>query len=203
MVMLQGTSLRAALHSLDAWLCPAVMSSNGETNVVLQGVTHGAVDFLIKPVRIEELRNVWQHVVRRKRGQVRCFHCCCACKAHAQHAHAYALSPPCGRCYDRQAIWDPGLCECFAALAGAVQHSGANCKRFKAASHSLLKVPCNGHCCASRSNKPSKALSATCTSGPLPSTWQTGPLQSWEQQGCAHKYLLPAFAESQQRKQGG
>ena len=49
---------------------PAVMSSNGETNVVLRGVTHGAVDFLIKPVRVEELRNVWQHVVRRKRDQV-------------------------------------------------------------------------------------------------------------------------------------
>ena len=49
----------------------AVMSSNGETSVVLRGVTHGAVDFLIKPVRIEELRNVWQHVVRRKRDQVR------------------------------------------------------------------------------------------------------------------------------------
>ena len=46
----------------------AVMSSNGETSVVLRGVTHGAVDFLIKPVRIEELRNVWQHVVRRKRS---------------------------------------------------------------------------------------------------------------------------------------
>lgn len=46
------------------------MSSNGETSVVLRGVTHGAVDFLIKPVRIEELRNVWQHVVRRKRDQV-------------------------------------------------------------------------------------------------------------------------------------
>lgn len=43
-----------------------MMSSNGETNVVLRGVTHGAVDFLIKPVRIEELRNVWQHVVRRR-----------------------------------------------------------------------------------------------------------------------------------------
>ncbi|KAL3130915.1 hypothetical protein ABBQ38_000242 [Trebouxia sp. C0009 RCD-2024] len=48
-----------------------MMSSNGETNVVLRGVTHGAVDFLIKPVRIEELRNVWQHVVRRKRDQVK------------------------------------------------------------------------------------------------------------------------------------
>jgi len=43
-----------------------MMSSNGETNTVLRGVTHGAVDFLIKPVRIEELRNVWQHVIRRR-----------------------------------------------------------------------------------------------------------------------------------------
>ena len=42
------------------------MSSNGDTNVVLRGVTHGAVDFLIKPVRVEELRNLWQHVVRRR-----------------------------------------------------------------------------------------------------------------------------------------
>ncbi|KAL6764760.1 hypothetical protein V8C86DRAFT_3128662 [Haematococcus lacustris] len=44
-----------------------MMSSNGETSTVLRGVTHGAVDFLIKPVRIEELRNLWQHVVRRRR----------------------------------------------------------------------------------------------------------------------------------------
>ena len=46
------------------------MSSNGETSVVLEGVTHGAVDFLIKPVRVEELRNLWQHVVRRRKEQV-------------------------------------------------------------------------------------------------------------------------------------
>lgn len=55
------------------------MSSNGETNVVLRGVTHGAVDFLIKPVRIEELRNVWQHVVRRKRDQVTLMFLSCVC----------------------------------------------------------------------------------------------------------------------------
>ena len=47
-----------------------VMSSNGETSNVLRGVTHGAVDFLIKPVRIEELRNLWQHVIRKKRDLV-------------------------------------------------------------------------------------------------------------------------------------
>ncbi|PSC69534.1 Two-component response regulator ARR14 isoform 1 [Micractinium conductrix] len=51
---------------LELELPVIMMSSNGDTNVVLRGVTHGAVDFLIKPVRVEELRNVWQHVVRRR-----------------------------------------------------------------------------------------------------------------------------------------
>ena len=32
----------------------------------MKGVTHGACDYLLKPVRIEELRNIWQHVVRKK-----------------------------------------------------------------------------------------------------------------------------------------
>jgi len=49
-------------------VCPggAVMSADGETDLVMKGVVHGAVDYLIKPVRIEELRNLWQHVVRRE-----------------------------------------------------------------------------------------------------------------------------------------
>lgn len=51
---------------LDLEVPVIMMSSDGDTSVVLRGVTHGAVDFLIKPVRIEELRNVWQHVIRRK-----------------------------------------------------------------------------------------------------------------------------------------
>ena len=42
------------------------MSSADETSVVLRGITHGAVDYLLKPVRLEELRNLWQHVVRRR-----------------------------------------------------------------------------------------------------------------------------------------
>ena len=44
----------------------AVMSATGDTSVVLHGITAGAVDYLLKPVRIEELRNLWQHVVRRR-----------------------------------------------------------------------------------------------------------------------------------------
>jgi len=39
---------------------------NGETKTVMKGITHGACDYLLKPVRLEELRNIWQHVVRRK-----------------------------------------------------------------------------------------------------------------------------------------
>lgn len=47
-------------------LVHAVMSYDGDTHTVLKGVTHGAVDFLIKPVRMEELSNMWQHVVRKR-----------------------------------------------------------------------------------------------------------------------------------------
>ncbi|KAG6506804.1 hypothetical protein ZIOFF_032134 [Zingiber officinale] len=46
------------------WL-DAVLSVNGETKTVMKGITHGACDYLLKPVRIEELKNIWQHVVRR------------------------------------------------------------------------------------------------------------------------------------------
>eukprot|EP00959_Pyramimonas_sp_CCMP1952_P253895 5304517-Pyramimonas_sp.AAC.1 len=46
---------------------PVIMiSANADSSVVLRGVTHGAVDYLIKPVRIMELRNIWQHVIRKK-----------------------------------------------------------------------------------------------------------------------------------------
>lgn len=45
------------------------MSADDSKNVVLKGVTHGAVDYLIKPVRIEALKNIWQHVVRKKRNE--------------------------------------------------------------------------------------------------------------------------------------
>jgi YesN/AraC family two-component response regulator len=42
------------------------MSGDGETDVVMKGITHGACDYLLKPVRLEELRNIWQHVVRKR-----------------------------------------------------------------------------------------------------------------------------------------
>ncbi|KAL0738195.1 hypothetical protein Bca4012_014405 [Brassica carinata] len=45
-----------------------MMSADDSKSVVLKGVTHGAVDYLIKPVRVEALKNIWQHVVRKKRN---------------------------------------------------------------------------------------------------------------------------------------
>ena len=66
------------------------MSANGETSTVLRGVTHGAVDFLIKPVRIAELRNVWQHVVRRKRTSSVRPHPC----AHSPAPRVFCHEPP-------------------------------------------------------------------------------------------------------------
>jgi two-component response regulator (ARR-B family) len=44
-----------------------VLSSHSDTEFVMKGVTHGACDYLLKPVRIEELKNIWQHVIRRKK----------------------------------------------------------------------------------------------------------------------------------------
>jgi len=55
-------------EELILWPCLSpVMSANGETSTVMKGITHGACYYLLKPVRIEELRNIWQHVVRKLR----------------------------------------------------------------------------------------------------------------------------------------
>lgn len=47
-----------------------MLSVNGDPKMVLKGITHGACDYLLKPVRVEELRNIWQHVVRKKKKTV-------------------------------------------------------------------------------------------------------------------------------------
>lgn len=54
------------LVGLEMDLPVIMLSGNGETKTVMKGITHGACDYLLKPVRLEELRNIWQHVVRRK-----------------------------------------------------------------------------------------------------------------------------------------
>lgn len=54
------------LVGLEMDLPVIMMSGDGRTNLVMRGVQHGACDYLIKPIRDEELKNIWQHVVRKK-----------------------------------------------------------------------------------------------------------------------------------------
>uniref|UniRef100_A0A5B6ZJ92 Response regulatory domain-containing protein n=1 Tax=Davidia involucrata TaxID=16924 RepID=A0A5B6ZJ92_DAVIN len=54
------------LVGLEMDLPVIMLSANGDTKLVMKGITHGACDYLLKPVRIEELKNIWIHVVRRR-----------------------------------------------------------------------------------------------------------------------------------------
>ncbi|GMH26271.1 hypothetical protein Nepgr_028114 [Nepenthes gracilis] len=46
---------------------PVIMiSGDGRTSTVMRGIKQGACDYLIKPIRLEELKNIWQHVVRKR-----------------------------------------------------------------------------------------------------------------------------------------
>ncbi|XP_040999120.1 two-component response regulator ARR12-like isoform X1 [Juglans microcarpa x Juglans regia] len=55
------------LLGLEMDLPVIMLSGHSDTELVMKGVTHGACDYLLKPVRIEELKNIWQHVIRRKK----------------------------------------------------------------------------------------------------------------------------------------
>eukprot|EP00252_Welwitschia_mirabilis_P023401 TRINITY_DN6598_c2_g1_i2.p1 TRINITY_DN6598_c2_g1~~TRINITY_DN6598_c2_g1_i2.p1 ORF type:complete len:743 (+),score=155.41 TRINITY_DN6598_c2_g1_i2:296-2230(+) len=50
-----------------------MMSEDGGTSTVMKGIRHGACYYLIKPIRIEELQNIWQHVVRKKHNESKDF----------------------------------------------------------------------------------------------------------------------------------
>lgn len=41
------------------------MSSNDSMGIVFKCLSKGAVDFLVKPIRKNELKNLWQHVWRK------------------------------------------------------------------------------------------------------------------------------------------
>nr|QUV77620.1 two-component response regulator ARR12 [Lilium lancifolium] len=59
------------LVGLEMDLPVIMLSGNGQTEAVMKGINHGACDYLVKPVRIQELKNIWQHVVRRKISEAR------------------------------------------------------------------------------------------------------------------------------------
>ncbi|XP_058781876.1 two-component response regulator ORR24-like [Vicia villosa] len=58
------------LVGLEMDLPVIMLSACGDTNLLMKGISHGACDYLLKPVRLEELRNIWQHVVRRNKAGV-------------------------------------------------------------------------------------------------------------------------------------
>ncbi|KAJ4710431.1 Two-component response regulator [Melia azedarach] len=51
---------------LEMDLLVIMMSADERVSAVMKGIFHGACDYLIKPIREEELRNIWQHVIRKK-----------------------------------------------------------------------------------------------------------------------------------------
>ncbi|KAL5071494.1 hypothetical protein RYX36_022381 [Vicia faba] len=49
---------------------PVIMfSANDDPKMVMKGITHGACDYLLKPVRLKEVQIIWQHVIRKKKGK--------------------------------------------------------------------------------------------------------------------------------------
>ncbi|CAH8266450.1 unnamed protein product [Arabidopsis lyrata] len=63
---MNGYKLLQQVGLLELDLPVIMMSVDGRTTTVMTGINHGACDYLIKPIRPEELKNIWQHVVRRK-----------------------------------------------------------------------------------------------------------------------------------------
>lgn len=44
------------------------MSWNGETSTLMKFIAYGACDYLVKPVTLKELKNIWTHVFRKQIG---------------------------------------------------------------------------------------------------------------------------------------
>ncbi|KMZ66716.1 hypothetical protein ZOSMA_28G00760 [Zostera marina] len=53
------------LIGLEMDLPIIMMSGDGRSSTVMRGIIHGACEYLIKPVRMQELKTIWQHAVRK------------------------------------------------------------------------------------------------------------------------------------------
>ncbi|MBA0738255.1 hypothetical protein Gogos_011644 [Gossypium gossypioides] len=54
------------LVRLEMGLLVTMLSVHGDTKLIKKGITHSTCDYLFKPVPIAELKNIWQHIVRKK-----------------------------------------------------------------------------------------------------------------------------------------
>ncbi|MED6172267.1 hypothetical protein PIB30_048509 [Stylosanthes scabra] len=48
-----------------------IISADDDNNVIMKGVTYDACDYLIKPIRIEVFKNIWQHIIRKRMNEWR------------------------------------------------------------------------------------------------------------------------------------
>ncbi|KAJ8631145.1 hypothetical protein MRB53_024468 [Persea americana] len=49
---------------------PAILTSaNCDVNVAMRGLEHGALYYLMKPVSMSEVRNIWQHIIRKSKEE--------------------------------------------------------------------------------------------------------------------------------------
>ncbi|OEL22620.1 Two-component response regulator ORR24 [Dichanthelium oligosanthes] len=51
--------------SLEMDIPVIMLSANEEMETMMKGIKHGACDYLVKPARMEQIRNIWTHVVRK------------------------------------------------------------------------------------------------------------------------------------------
>ncbi|CAN6193977.1 unnamed protein product [Urochloa humidicola] len=51
--------------SLEMDIPVILISANDEKKTMMKGVMHGACDYLVKPARLEQIRNIWMHVARK------------------------------------------------------------------------------------------------------------------------------------------
>ncbi|XP_021305574.1 two-component response regulator ORR25 [Sorghum bicolor] len=57
------------LIGLEMDLPVIMLSANSETQTIIKGIKHGACDYMVKPVRLEQLRGIWTHVVKNRKVQ--------------------------------------------------------------------------------------------------------------------------------------
>nr|XP_020198970.1 two-component response regulator ORR24-like isoform X1 [Aegilops tauschii subsp. strangulata] len=62
---MDGFKLLELIH-LEMDLPVIMLSVDCDKKAVMKGITHGACDYLVKPVCTNELKNIWQHVERRR-----------------------------------------------------------------------------------------------------------------------------------------
>ncbi|TXG60999.1 hypothetical protein EZV62_012362 [Acer yangbiense] len=56
--------------SLEMDIPVVFVTAEDNQSSIMKGIMHGARDYLLKPVRIQEINNIWQHVVRKRQSTI-------------------------------------------------------------------------------------------------------------------------------------